>query len=344
MYQRKFLQLCKSFVGQICLLLSTGLILIILTGCEKDIVVVEDSANDNGYLTGKANGNPNAIRATSKQDMVDKVLNKLGKGDCIKTLTLLGDGSPVNISVGDGQGWENCKHINNNRDEWEDILSKLKERFCKGGRLVLFGCHVGACEKGRDKLQELADFLGVTTEAPTGEVYGDCTEEAGSEYQIAAPGGPKPPHEPSPSDVKKLELGKRIRELRHANKEKEKPGDKQVIPFDIDSLTGIAIYPVQLRVPTETDRIEYDYTSKEDIRRFISGIDFSHTINGTGLGADYDAYVFLKFDKEIKEYRICSDFDYFLAKGDWKNMYEISWDLEQELKTLVEQKLKRQKD
>jgi len=62
------------------------------------------------------------------------------------------------------------------------------------------------------------------------------------------------------------------------------------------------------------------------------------------LGADYDAYVFLKFDKEIKEYRICSDFDYFLAKGDWKNMYEISWDLEQELKTLVEQKLKRQKD
>ena len=344
MYQRKFLQLCKSFVGQICLLLSTGLILIILTGCEKDIVVVEDSANDNGYLTGKANGNPNAIRATSKQDMVDKVLNKLAKADCIKNLTLLGDGSPVNISVGDGQGWENCKHINNNRDEWEDILSKLKERFCKGGRLVLFGCHVGACEKGRDKLQELADFLGVTTEAPTGEVYGDCTEEAGSEYQIAAPGGPKPPHEPSPSDVKKLELGKRIRELRHANKEKEKPGDKQVIPFDIDSLTGIAIYPVQLRVPTETDRIEYDYTSKEDIRRFISGIDFSHTINGTGLGADYDAYVFLKFDKEIKEYRICSDFDYFLAKGDWKNMYEISWDLEQELKTLVEQKLKRQKD
>lgn len=330
MYQRKFLQLCKSFVGQICLLPSIGLILIILTGCEKDIVVVEDSANDNGYLTGKANGNPNAIRATSKQDMVDKVLNKLGKGDCIKTLTLIGHGSPGNISVGDGQGWEACKHINNNRDEWEDLLSKLKGRFCKGGRLILFGCHVGACEKGRDKLQELADFCGVTTEAPTGEVYGDCTEEAGSEHQIATPGGPKPPHKPSPSDVKK--------------KEKEKPRGEQVIPFDIDSLTGIAIYPAQLPVPTETDRIEYDYTSKEDIRRFVSGIDFSHTINGTGLGADYDAYVFLKFDKEINEYRICSDFDYFFAKRDWKNMYEISWDLEQELKALAEQKLKRQKD
>ena len=62
------------------------------------------------------------------------------------------------------------------------------------------------------------------------------------------------------------------------------------------------------------------------------------------MGADYDAYVFLKFDKEINEYRICSDFDYFFAKRDWKNMYEISWDLEQELKTLAEQKLKRQKD
>lgn len=112
MYQRKFLQLCKSFVGQICLLLSTGLILIILTGCEKDIVVVEDSANDNGYLTGKANGSPSAIRATSKQDMVDKVLNKLGKGDCIKTLTLIGHGAPGAISVGAGQGWGVCKEIN----------------------------------------------------------------------------------------------------------------------------------------------------------------------------------------------------------------------------------------
>lgn len=76
MHKRKFLQSCKSFAGQIRLLLSIGFILIIITGCEKDIVVVEDSANDNGYLTGKANGNPNAIRATSKQDMVDKVLNK----------------------------------------------------------------------------------------------------------------------------------------------------------------------------------------------------------------------------------------------------------------------------
>ena len=40
---------------------------------------------------------------------------------------------------------------------------------------------------------------------------------------------------------------------------------------------------------------------------------------------------------EIKEYRICADFDYFLAKDDWENMYETTWDLNEELRKLVEE-------
>ena len=134
---------------------------------RKDITVVEDSDNDNGYLTGKANHNPGCIRATSKEDMVDKVLDKLGTCDCIKTLKLVGHGSPGNISVGDGQGWESCKHINGNRNEWEALLSELKGKFCRNAKILLVGCNVGACENGSEKLQELADFFEVTVQAPT---------------------------------------------------------------------------------------------------------------------------------------------------------------------------------
>lgn len=116
------------------------------------------------------------------------------------------------------------------------------------------------------------------------------------------------------------------------------------MPFNIENIKGIAVYP-PTRVALKTDEeIEYNFTDPESISRFISGIDFSEAINGFGLVARYNAFVFIKFKEAVKEYRICSDFDYFLAKDDWKNMYEISWDLKQELKTLVEQKLKRQKD
>jgi hypothetical protein len=116
------------------------------------------------------------------------------------------------------------------------------------------------------------------------------------------------------------------------------------IPFNKELLTGIAIYPAQLPLPTEIDKIEYDYLAREDIRRFVSGIDFSRVVDGTGLGAKYDAYIFLRLGKKIVEYRICNDFDYFLAKDDWKRMFEIPWDLKQEIKALVEGKLKKQKD
>jgi hypothetical protein len=330
MYHRGFWGAGISFIGRIFLTSLVILSLTVLVGCagkKLDIVVVEDSTNDNGYLTGKALMNPGAIRATSKQDMVTKVLAKLGSRDCIKTLTLIGHGSPGNISVGDGQGWESCKHVNGNRDEWESILAKLKGKFCKDAKLILFGCNVGACDKGRNKLQELADFLNVTVEAPTGKTYGNCTEEAGSQHQIATPGGTTPPHKPSPSDAKRKDMGM--------------PTGAQMVPFDVESLTGLAIYSAQLPIPAEPEKLEYTYTTKDDVLGFISGIDFSKTVDGTGLGADYDAHVFLSLGEEVVEYRICSDFEYFLAKDDWENMYEITWELDQKLSALMEQQLKK---
>lgn len=285
----------------------------------KRITVVEDSTNDNGYLTGKANKNRGCIRATSKEDMVKKVLDELGPHDCIRKLRIVGHGAPGVISVGAGQGYGDCMEING-KDDWKTVLSPLKDKFCKVGKIVLIGCNVGACEKGRDKLKALADYFGVPVEAPTGSTYGDCSEETGSKRQIAYPDREKPPHKPSPSDERK--------------KKKKKPSGGQKIPFDTETIKRIAVYPPQL-VPEAKEEIEYNFTDPKSIHRFISGIDFSETINGYGLGARYNAFVFIEFEDGIKEYRICADFDYFLAKDDWKNMYETTWDLKQELRKLV---------
>lgn len=297
---------------------------------KRGITVVEDSTNDNGYLTGKANLNTGCIRATSKEDMVNKVLGKLGPCDCIKTLKLVGHGSPGNISVGDGQGWESCKHINGNRDEWETPLSKLKGKFCKNAKILLVGCNVGACDAGAEKLQELADFFGVTVEAPTGKTYSNCTEEAGSVHQIATPGGETPACKPSPSDTKKKKEGK--------------PKGAQKLPLNIEDVKSIRIHPAQLgrdvKESKETARV---YSGGENIKRFFSGIDFSHAVNGEGLGADYNAYIFIDQKGEEKEYMVTADFDYFLEKGDWKNMYEITWDLKQELKKNMNEILAKHK-
>ena len=311
--------------GCICILLK-----LLGLAKSKDIIVVEDSDDDNGYLTGKANHNPGCIRATSKEDMVNKVLDKLGLCDCIKTLKLVGHGSPGNISVGDGQGWESCKHINGNRDEWEEPLSKLKGRFCNNAKILLVGCNVGACEKGAEKLQELADFWGVTVEAPTGKTYGDCSEEDGSEHQIATPGGEIPPHKESPSDKKKEKEGE--------------PKGEQKMPFKIEEIKSIGIHPAQLaRELKSPEDAAYIYSDEKNMKRFISGIDFSHVVNGEGLGADYSAHVFINIMGKVKEYRICADFDYFLEKNDWKNMYEITWDLKQEIRKAMDEILAQHK-
>ena len=292
---------------------------IVLGGLKpKDITVVEDSTNDNGYLTGKAKKNPRAIRAKSKEDMVKKIRTELGFCGCIRVLKIVGHGSPGNISVGDGQGWERCKHINGNRDEWEKPLSKLKGRFCKAGRILLVGCNVGACEKGRSKLSELAGFFGVPVEAPTGKTYGDCSEEAGSEHVVAVPGEGKPPHKESPSDKKKKEA---------------EPGGEQRIPFDVGTVRRVGVHPAQLvRGRFPLDAAAHVLGDERSIREFFDRIDFSHTVNGEGLGADYNAHVLIDIAGEVVEYRICADFDYLLAVGDWRNMYEITWDLKRELR------------
>jgi hypothetical protein len=287
---------------------------------RQDITVVEDSANDNGYLTGKANKNPGAIRATSKEDMVNKVLRRLYHCACIRKLKIVGHGAPGVISVGAGQSWGDCLEIDG-KDDWKTVLRPLQNRFCSNGRIILIGCNVGACEAGRNKLKELADYFGVPVEAPTGKTYGNCSEEEGSVHQIAYPGEPAPPHKSSPSDEKK---------------KKEKPSGVRKFPFKVENIKGIAIYSIR-DVPKKLDEIKYKFTTSESILNFVSNIDFSKPINGYGLGARFNAVVYINFDTGIMEYRILSDFDYFMEKDNWEKLYDISWELKQKLRKMIEQ-------
>jgi hypothetical protein len=171
---------------------------------NQDIVVVEDSPNDNGYLKKSAErlSGSNPLRVTGKQDMVDKILARLKPEDCIKNLTIVGHGCTGQIAVGCGMGVESCKYIDGNREEWEPILRALQGRFCDGAKISLFGCNIGAREAGADKLHTLAVFFGVTVEAPTGLVYGDGSREKGSQTQTATPER-RPTAIPTPSDKKK---------------------------------------------------------------------------------------------------------------------------------------------
>ena len=90
------------------------------------------------------------------------------------------------------------------------------------------GCNTGANEAGSNKLKEVADVTGVTVKAPTGKVYGDCTEEAGSVHQKGYPGSPALPPIGTPGDEKKRkkeEKGKK--EGKKKGKKKGKKGKKR---------------------------------------------------------------------------------------------------------------------
>jgi hypothetical protein len=167
---------------------------------EREIVVIERSDNDNGYLDKAAekNASKNPIRCSSKADMVAKILATLGPNDCIKRLRIIGHGAPGNISTGDGQGREPCKHIDNNRRQWAPALQPLVGRFCADASIFLEGCNTGAEQAGADKLHELALFFGVTVAAYTGKVYGDGSTENGTRVQRVRPGEVRPPAIPKP--------------------------------------------------------------------------------------------------------------------------------------------------
>lgn len=304
---------------------------------EKDINVVEDSKNDNGFLTAAAKHFPNPIRVTSKADLAKKVLASLGRGDCIKKLTLVGHGREGLISTGDGNKTETCKHINGNSQEWKDALKGLKGKFCAGAKIVLWGCNTGGGDAGKKKTQEIADYFGVTVEAQTGKVYGDGTTETGSKTTTTPPGSeeevvptpnvctpgyvPEPKPIPAPASFPAL-------------------GSPTVFPpIPPSEILAVTFIPASefTRLFQETDATlpfaesailspaGQDYvaanglTDRDLIQQVVSGVSSDSISDASGLGADLNgAIVFRISSGQLLQYFTFGAYQYVLSGGDFK--------------------------
>jgi len=127
---------------------------------EKELKFVDQFADAlDPALRGFGQG---ADRVTSVKDFVDQVLSKLGPNDCIKSLTLIGHGSPGSIGVGCGKrvtGGNNALNLTN-VDLWRPQINRLRCRFCQPeGDFTLLGCNTGAGLAGARLLRLIVNFI-----------------------------------------------------------------------------------------------------------------------------------------------------------------------------------------
>ena len=133
------------------------------------ITVVEKAEQDDPYNWWSAKLRSGESKAESVEDMVDKVLAGLGADDSIGRLTLIGHGSPGNLSMGDQKEHVEGKHIGlANQAEWGGDIDRLQPRFSSDALLTLRGCNVGRGPEGRELVDLLHEKLGVKVRAPTG--------------------------------------------------------------------------------------------------------------------------------------------------------------------------------
>lgn len=193
--------------------LSALLVAPVAYGAEKTIVVVEKSDDPKAQTNHEANGKNlppggEKVEAGSLDDAEAKILGKLGEGDCIKRLDFRGHAAAGVQGVGDGVGYDSDKHINtDNQNKWIDKLKGLKGRFCRDAVINLWGCNVGSCTKGAEKLQKIADEFGVTAR---GAVY---TVTSGEQEKYRGP-------------IQEAKPGQRTPECKQATVDKAKPKKK----------------------------------------------------------------------------------------------------------------------
>jgi len=309
-----------------------------LLAAEKNINVVEDSPNDNGVLPQLAQHFPNSLRVTSKADLAKKVLGALGPGDCIKTLTIAGHGAPGIIGTGDGQGNEQCKHINGNSAEWKPALQGLKGKFCPGAKIVLWGCHVGAGTEGAAKVKEIADYFGVPVEAQTGTVYGDGTTEPGSQTVTGTPTNPAPPPATTPSGPCKK---KRKKGERPAQVVFPAQNGRPVLVSEIASAAFIpsSLFSVAFTTPlggnlaatatlTPDGQIIAEQNAVQSpslLQQITAGVATDMLGSTEGVGTKLNAGMVLRLTSgETLLYFITGDFAYVLDHGDAANTLETT--------------------
>jgi hypothetical protein len=163
---------------------------------DKKIVVIEKSNNPDDETDPRNNdnlGGKTGVEATDLDDAEAKILGELGPGDCIMELHFRGHGSEGNQSVGDGVNHDDDKRIDGQNPQWKDKLSGLKGKFCDGASIHLWGCNVGSCDQGAEKLHELAKEFGVTVKGAVNKVNAGEQEDYDGPVQEADPDEEDPP-------------------------------------------------------------------------------------------------------------------------------------------------------
>ncbi len=279
------------------------------TKTEIDITVIDH--NNDGYLGGTALFTLGELRASSIKDMVDKILAKLGTGQKIRKLTIVGHGNKGIIVMGSAKKLKSKQYINSNEAEWKPELSRLKGKFSANGEVFLRGCNTGAGAKGSAKLKKIADIIGVKVSAPTGKVY-PLSEESGSKHQVAHPGKPAPTPIATPSEVKKSKLSKA----------------KALSPMNVDSIKKISIHPSGVdEMPGDSNQFLLQEEDASFIKSFVEGIEFGQKEDASKLASIIDAEVHLQSAQGVKVYQVFNNFDLIAVGDDWSNAYSISHDL-----------------
>lgn len=254
-----------------------------------DIITVDASTNDNGFLGG-VRGNVNGeLTHTSLKDMVDKILAKLGPKDCIRNLSIVGHGQPGEIVVGASQyAGVSGKRINGNQPEWGAELGRLKSRLCKNAKVALLGCNTGICDKGANKLRDLANFLGVKVCGTTRSIYPRDFGPNGFT------GGANDIVELSPGDApgcRVNDLGQRVKKL------KKLKTTTTTHLIDPNKVVAIAKDPYVQVMPLPV----YAISDPAAIQAIFGTIDWQNPYEGDGVAAVVDSLLSVMYSDNSTE-------------------------------------------
>lgn len=149
---------------------------------RRDITVLDWGNSRNGFNIAGGLFHIGEIDASSVRNMVDQIEDSLDNppnGECIGSLTIVGHGSPGQISVGSGTGSEAGRRINggeidpqspNHNPNMRATLARLTPLFCHPASVTLRGCNVGDGEAGQAFVQQLATLWNVPVSGNVGVV------------------------------------------------------------------------------------------------------------------------------------------------------------------------------
>lgn len=243
-----------------------------------NIVTVDASAdgNDNKFLEKVRDKLEGELTHTSVKDMVDKVLAKLKEGECIGKLEIVGHGDSGLLAVGSRRSGNIAgKRINGGKDEWDDELLRLKDKFCDNAKIVLSGCSVGVCDKGNAKMLEVANLLNVKVCAAAKVIRPSDFNTSGYNQEVT---------EVSPGDkagCQKPVDPKRVKKL-------QKIKDHGASFIDPSQIKAIGYKASGAGYSHAT---HYPINDKQQIEALFSLVDFETAYDGTGVSSIVNAAI-----------------------------------------------------